>query len=529
MMNMKRSSVLATVTGVECVTDTVSRESEQGTLCPQSVARRCGKTGTRNGVSVPGAGVSDPRLQVFDTGTGLLMVVVMLVLLAATPAKAQEGYAGQAGAFLRMGSGAAAVAMGDAGVARAMGAEQSHYNAAGLPYAPANDVYVGYHVLSLDRSLAHVGVLLQVPEISFWKDPIRPVALFEEEGKAPRLIDETDLPPTRKREIIDVDDYLEPLADAILTLAHSELDEIPSLELNGRTVQPGVLERVLTQMAAVARQENLTTPDQVLARMQTSYKRIQSKPAAVSLNWTHAGTKDIEGRNLNGQLYDTFGFYENRFSFSFGLRLHRMVSAGVTVGVLYATVPELMDDGSALTSTTFGADAGLQLRPFAERELPYGLETFTVGLAGYDIGGKNSWNTTGYWEQGTTKTDEFPDRYRAGFAYAPVNGVTFAADLETDLDAVSRVKAGAEVYVIGSERFDAPNGGPFDGEMTRDVPTQPALILRAGMDDDSPTFGLGLVLHVMGLGLTRLDYAYVVEEVSPEPTQVLTWRFRFAI
>ncbi len=457
-------------------------------------------------------------------------VLGLLLLLLPLTTSAQEGYAGSAGAFLRMGSGATAVAMGDAGVARAMGAEQSHYNAAGLPYAPANDVYVGCHVLSLDRSLLHVGLLFQVPEISFWKSPIQPVAMLERDNQPPILIDEADLPPTRKREIISVDDYLDELAATILLAAEThELDELPMLELNGRRVEPGVLNDVIGQMTVVVRQQSLTTEAQVIAEMKRRYKRVQAKPAAVSLNGTNAGTSDIEGRNSNGEIYDTFGFYENRFSFSFGLRLHRTVSAGVTAGVLYATVPDLIDEGESLSSTTFGADVGLQLRPFAERAMPYGLTSLTVGLAGYDIGGKNSWNTTGYWSQGTTKTDKFPNRYRAGLAYAPVKGVNLAADVETDLDHLARFKGGAEVYVIGAERYAAPNGGPLDGDMTRNVPTQPALILRAGLDDDRPTFGLGLVFHIAGIGLTRLDYAYVVEDVSPEATQVLTWRFRFAI
>jgi hypothetical protein len=465
-----------------------------------------------------------------QVGIITLLVLGLLLLLIPFVTHAQEGYAGSAGAFLRMGSGAAAVAMGDAGVGRAMGAEQSHYNAAGLPYAPANDVYLGYHVLSLDRTLAHVGLLFQVPEISFWRAPIKPVAMLERDNQSPILIDEADLPPTRKREIIGVDEYIDNLAATILVAAElGELDELPLIELNGRRVQPGVLGDVVGQMAAIVRQKGYTTEAQVIDEMKRKYKRVQKKPAAVSLNWTHAGTSDIEGRNTNGQIYDTFGFYENRFSFSFGLRLHKMVSAGVTVGVLYATVPDLVDEGESLNSTTFGADVGLQLRPFAEREMAYGLESLTVGLAGYDLGGKNSWNTTGYWEQGTTKTDKFPDRYRFGAAYSPVQGVNLAADVETNLDNIARFKGGAEVYVIGAERYAAPNGGPLDGEMTRNVPTQPALILRAGLNDDSPTFGLGLVFHVAGLGITRLDYAYVVEDVSPEATQVLTWRFRFTI
>lgn len=460
-----------------------------------------------------------------------LMIPALIPFLLAVAADTHgEGYAGRAGAFLRMGSGASALATGDAGVARALGAEQAHYNPAGLPHAPANDVYLGYHVLSLDRRLAHVGALVQVPEISFWDDPIVELAVVKRADGGHRLIRERDATASRRRETVGVDDYLRPLADAIVRAAHSpELDERPYLVLDGREIDAGALAPLIEKLAETARHEGLDSPAQVIARIEREYRRVQQKPAAVAVSWTHAGTENIEARNSNGVKYDELGYFENRFAFSFGLRVHRMLSAGVSVSVLYALVPELLDDGKALTSTTFSADLWLQLRPFNELDMPVRLNTLAAGVAAYDLAGKNTWNTTGYWEQGSTKTDDYPSRYRAGIAWSPRPIINLAFDVETDLDRFARAKGGLELFVLGAERYNEANRGALAGDATRAVPTKPALILRGGIDDDRPTFGFGIVFHIDGLGLTRVDYAYVVEDVSPEPTQVLTWRFRFAL
>ena len=53
----------------------------------------------------------------------------------------------------------------------------------------------------------------------------------------------------------------------------------------------------------------------------------------------------------------------------------------------------------------------------------------------------------------------------------------------------------------------------------------PRVLLRTGYDKDQPTFGLGLEFVLNGLGMTRLDYAYVLENASPVATQVISWRF----
>ncbi len=452
----------------------------------------------------------------------LLLAAIATGLLTATPVHA-EGYAGRAGAFLRMGAGATTLAGGDAAVARAVGAEQAHYNAAGLPYSPSNEVHAGYHVLSLDRQLYHVGALYQVPSLSFWSAPIEPLEVLpaDEDHPHPRLV-EPGTGLVRRPRQLKVDDYLDPLTDIILQLAQDETLPPPFLlTIKGTDYEAPVLEAVILETAAEAQQRGLETTDEIQELLRERYTSQRVKPAAVVVNWTHAGVTDIEGRGFDGRRYGTLSFHENRFALAFGLKLHPKVSIGTNVGILYALIPDMLEEESkALTSTNIGVDIGVQVRPFLDNDVPYRLETLVLGAGVYDLGGKYTWNTTGYWSQGTTQDDLFPRRYRAGFSYMPISGLEVYLDLETDLDLLLRAKGGLEYRLFGSLRGDA-------GLMHSGMVQAHGFVVRAGWDRDRPSLGLGLDIKLRGLGITRLDYAFVVAPVSPEPTQVISWRFRF--
>ncbi len=449
--------------------------------------------------------------------------VLMLSLLTATGAHA-EGYAGQAGAFLRMGAGAASVGGGDAGVARATGLEQAYYNPAGLPYSPSNEVHAGYHILSLDRQLYHVGFMYQVPRLTFWSDPIVPYEIVpaDEEHTYPRLL-KPGSSLRRRARAFKPDDYLEALETTILQVAETGTPaEYILLVIKDTPYSAPELEELIVEMAKEVADKGITTTTGVKDLLRQKYTTERLKPAAVALTWTHAGVTDIEGRGFDGREYGTLSFHENRFALSFGLKLHPKVSIGTTVGILYALIPDMLEEESkALTSTNTGVDIGIQVRPFNGNEVPYRLETLTFGLAAYDLGGKYTWNTTGYWSQGTTKDDKFPKRYRAGMNYQPVQGLAVYVDLETDLDDLLRAKGGFEYALFGS----VPEGG--SSMMSYGSVRPHGFVLRAGVDRDRPTFGFGLDVKLKSLGVTRIDYAYVVEPVSPDPTQVISWRFRF--
>jgi len=69
---------------------------------------------------------------------------------------------GRAGAFLRMGVGARAKAMGSAFAALATGLEASYYNPAGLPFLEHKTFMASYRSLSLDRQFTFIGFGLPI-------------------------------------------------------------------------------------------------------------------------------------------------------------------------------------------------------------------------------------------------------------------------------------------------------------------------------------------------------------------------------
>lgn len=446
--------------------------------------------------------------------------LVFVFVLIPTTLRA-DGYSGYAGAFLRMGAGPATLAAGDAGVARSAGVEQASYNPAGLPFAPGNEFWFAWHKLSLDRRLVHVGALYEVKSISVWSGPVRPVLLVEDKSTgAKRLVYPNE---TRARGIRTVhpNEYLPPLADAALFLAatNEQPPQPLTLSLREGPVDAGSLMPLVREAAAIAREKKLAERVEVLDVLRARYLHVQERPAAVSLNWTHAGTDNIDARDYDGNIIGSLGWFENRFSFAFGVRVHRTISLGISAGVLYALIPGLLDSGS-LTSTTFIADVGAQFRPFNGRVMPARLETLALGAAAFGLGAKNTWNTTGYWDQGTTKNDYYPDRYRFGAAWEPLDAIAIFSDVETNLKDLAQLKSGVELTLFPTNSSTEP------GLIGQSSSNLPGVLLRAGLDRDRPTFGLGLELQLRDLGITRLDYAYVVDTISPEATQVISWRFQ---
>ncbi len=81
------------------------------------------------------------------------------------------GQSGRAGAFLRVGLGARAKAMGNAFTALATGLESSYYNPAGLPFLEHKEVTASYRSLSLDRQFTFIGFGLPIhPKIEGGKE-----------------------------------------------------------------------------------------------------------------------------------------------------------------------------------------------------------------------------------------------------------------------------------------------------------------------------------------------------------------------
>ena len=89
-----------------------------------------------------------------QTSTVSFLIITLLIIHPAN-AKTNGGYAG---AFLRMGLGAEAIAQGDAFTARASNGFAAYYNPAGICFLEQRCFATSYSNLDLDRSLNFVGL-----------------------------------------------------------------------------------------------------------------------------------------------------------------------------------------------------------------------------------------------------------------------------------------------------------------------------------------------------------------------------------
>jgi hypothetical protein len=216
----------------------------------------------------------------------------------------------------------------------------------------------------------------------------------------------------------------------------------------------------------------------------------------VGLGWLHAGVGDIDSRDFDGNPLETIDMSSNLFLFSFGLQPHKKVGIGVTAKVIYETFGKIGNDDRAVDGDGFGVDAGVFAQP---------IEHLSVGAQVKDIGSKTTWNTSNYWSQGTSKTDNWPLQYRFGAAYQRW-GYLGAVDVESSEEGETRLHGGLEgTYPITPKQSVAG---------------------RIGYDDGAAAFGVGLGFTVWRLCST-LDFTYVLEDIAPDDATTITWGIQF--
>jgi len=219
--------------------------------------------------------------------------------------------------------------------------------------------------------------------------------------------------------------------------------------------------------------------------------------AGVGVGWISAGPGDMEGRDTDGNPIGTFNFTENAFYVSFALRVHDRVAIGISPVILYSAFPDL-SDSDKLYSTRLGFDAGVMVNPWS---------TLYLGAQARHINAQYRWDTGTIWdENGTTTTDKFPHIYRFGASYVFDFGLLAAAEMETSDENDNQIHAGVEYTLAQMDPY--------------------TIKLRAGYDDNDLAFGLGFGFDVWKLR-GQLDYAYLIESITPFDTQVISFSVSF--
>jgi len=227
-------------------------------------------------------------------------------------------------------------------------------------------------------------------------------------------------------------------------------------------------------------------------------KKLKTK-AGISVGYLYSGTDDIEGRDLDGNKFDSYSFNENMFHITFSIMPKDFISLGLTSKILYARFPEFNDNNKAETSTNIAIDVGVNVALPDFRELK-------LAVAVKDLKGKYSWDSKKVWSEGTQKTDNFPTTFLYGFAWNP----GFSENLNINVGMETREKD--TFYNIGVEF-----GHSFGDK---------AFYARGGSRGGDLGLGLGLEFDVYGY-TTVFDYAYTYEDITAENPQTVSLSVMF--
>lgn len=229
-----------------------------------------------------------------------------------------------------------------------------------------------------------------------------------------------------------------------------------------------------------------------------SYGQAIKPSAGVALGLINAGVRNIEERDSDGNLLGNINTSENLLFLSFGNRIHKNVSLGITFKLFYHKLY------TKISSTTVGFDFGI---------LTNINENLAAALVIKDINSKYQWNTTEiYGKAGTTVSDHFPRLYILSFCYK------LPRDLGLTSLEFEKSTANTNVLRIGTE-----------------ITVHKNFALRAGLDRFiysnnysglKPTFGYSLNFDLENI-LTSLDYAYVIESFSPGNIHIITLTINF--
>ncbi len=214
----------------------------------------------------------------------------------------------------------------------------------------------------------------------------------------------------------------------------------------------------------------------------------------LSLSWLHASVSHIDGRDFDGQKFDTFSNNQNILRFSFALRVRKEFAVGLGAHIFWNRFPGLGREGKTISSNSASLDLGVLALP---------LEGVWVGATIRNINGKFTWDTSALYERGTQRIDDFPRIWRVGVATTRLlPHILLAADVE------------------GSEQFAAKF---YFGGLYR-LPQ--GLELRAGLRDGQPTLGGGYSFTFAGKQ-AQLLYAYVNRENEIDAEHIFSWAFSF--
>jgi len=220
--------------------------------------------------------------------------------------------------------------------------------------------------------------------------------------------------------------------------------------------------------------------------------------ATLAFSWIYSGVGDIVERNDRGDAGDVFGFSENAISTTFARVFGKILAVGASLQFVHQSFFDI-------SAHTIGGSAGVHARFDRPRRVPFSdrLQRLTLAASVQQIGMTLRFDSGDYYlprgGSGRTSVEEFPMVGRVAAAYRLLTGRTLLVSAE------------------GTYVEDQHLRGYFGAEWTAD----PHLLLRAGLADGDPTFGLGLRQPWGGTHLA-LDYAFLASPVGDAPEHLFS-------
>ncbi|MDZ7315309.1 MAG: hypothetical protein ONB24_04215 [candidate division KSB1 bacterium] len=216
--------------------------------------------------------------------------------------------------------------------------------------------------------------------------------------------------------------------------------------------------------------------------------------AGLMVGWLHAGVDHIDGRDFAGNRTQELSNSEHAFFMGFAVAPSERLSFGVSGKILYNRIPDIAEEGGALTSRGLGIDFGVFFRA---------MSGLTFGAAVKNNMAKYTWNTDKVYERGTSTTYALPRTLRVGAAWRiPQQWLLVVADVESSDKQNPRYHFGAEATL---HRLAA---------------------VRLGLDHGKPTFGFGVRSRLFGKQ-AELNYAFVPTLEALSPDHVFSWTIDF--
>jgi hypothetical protein len=221
--------------------------------------------------------------------------------------------------------------------------------------------------------------------------------------------------------------------------------------------------------------------------------------AGIGFSWVYSGVGDIVERNVQGVAGETFSYHENFISMAFSKLFGRIVAVGGAVHFVNQSFFEVSANSIGLS---LGVHAAFDRS--ARHNYSDFLQRLTLAASLQHAGMTLRFDSDDYYAprgQGTggSTSDAYPVVIRGGAAYRLLSGrnLIISAEGTWVQDQHVRAYAGAEWAL------------------------DPRLMLRAGLADTDPTFGVG-IRQTWGSRVLALDYAFLTSPVGESAEHVIS-------